>query len=260
MNNFFSKIEHYLSKPKFNLLATLYINFRSLSFKQACNLPIYIYGSIHFASLKGKILLEENFCRGSIKIGLCHCRSKGKTRIFNQGILCFKGKADIFKGSEIYVSKSGYLEFGNNLGLFEDTMIFCFDKIIIGEHTRITYHTQIFDTDFHYMIDIDSGCIKPKTAPIFIGNYNWIGNKTTIKKGVKTPDYFTVAAANSLLVKDYTKSCPINSIVGGSPAKLIVSGKRRVYNMHNERMLDEYFKQGHKDYILSDDPDIFCQY
>ena len=39
-------------------------------------------------------------------------------------------------------------------------------------------------------------------------------------KGTKTPDY-TIVASNSLCNKDYTKEITSESIIGGTPAKLI---------------------------------------
>lgn len=80
---------------------------------------------------------------------------------------------------------------------------------------------------------------------VVLGDYNWIGNKTTIKKGVKTPNHTTVAGSYSLLTSDYTKSIPEYSVIGGIPAKLIVSKTSRVWNNEFSRIkeIDDFFNR-----------------
>lgn len=65
------------------------------------------------------------------------------------------------------------------------------------------------------------------------------------KKGTKTPDYLIVASANALLTKDYT-SLPPYSVIGGSPAKLLKSGVRRIYNSNMEQKINQFLKKIHQ--------------
>ena len=67
-------------------------------------------------------------------------------------------------------------------------------KCVIGKYARIAFDSQFMDSDFHYMLNIEDGTVKNCTSFIEIGAYNWIGNRTTVKKGTVTPDYTIVAA------------------------------------------------------------------
>ena len=55
INRVFGLIERKLTSRWFNPFATLYVNFRTMPFKQACHLPIYVYGKAKFYNLKGKV-------------------------------------------------------------------------------------------------------------------------------------------------------------------------------------------------------------
>lgn len=261
-NFIFTKVERFFFRSKINFFATFYLNFRTLPFKSAIRLPIYVYGRIEFASLNGIVKIEvPKLKSGLIKIGIRYCRSQGVTRLFNDGLIVFHGNAMIHGGSEIHVASSAALTFGKDLRLYENTMIFCYEKIVIGNFASITYDANVFDTDFHYCIDVDNCSIERHTKPIIIGDYNWIGNKCTIKKGTITPDYTIVAASYSLLCRDYTKDTPIYPILGGVPAKVIGKGKRRIFNWDNQYLLDYYFANGQKDKFVLENMSIdeFCQ-
>lgn len=262
INALFLKIEHFLYKSWINPFATFYLNFRCLPFSQAYRMPIIVYGRISLPSLGGKIVFDTDCIRwGLLRIGKRFCRTQGTTRLCIDGNL-FVGKNVIIEGgTEINIRPRAELIIKEGTQIFEDCMIFCYEKIEIGKHSRITYHANILDTDFHFCVDVATRIIRNHTKPIKIGNYNWIGNKATIKKGTVTPDYAIVAASYSLLNKDYTESCPPYPILGGLPAKVIGSGKRRVFNLENQSKLELYFSQ-HKDesFTCCDDIDQFCHF
>ena len=98
------------------------------------------------------------------------------------------------------------------------------------------------DSDDHYTVDIANRQVSYNKKEIIIGKYNWIASHSYIKKGTKTPDYLIVASANALLTKDYT-SLPPFSVIGGSPAKLLKSGVRRIYNSNMEQKVNQFFKE-----------------
>ena len=130
----------------------------------------------------------------------------------------------------------------------------------MGKYTRIGFNTLIMDSDDHYVLDINTNIIKNNTKLIILGSYNWIGNYTSIKKGVVTPDYFIVSSSFCTLVKDYS-DFPCYSVVGGSPAKLIKSGIRGVFNPNSEKLLREYFYEKVNNQYKLNSPesiDTFC--
>ena len=100
------------------------------------------------------------------------------------------------------------------------TMIFCDDKIEIGNNVLIGGGTIIFDTNFHntnYLERRDpkfNG--KSKTAPISIGNDVFIGGHCIICKGVNIGPRSMVAAGSVVV-----NSIPADELWGGNPAKFI---------------------------------------
>ena len=110
------------------------------------------------------------------------------------------------------------------------------------------------------MVDVDNRTILPNKCPITIGNFNWLGSHTFVKKGVVTPDYTITASPNTVLLKDYSRVVPPYSILGGSPAHLIGQGKRRVLNFYNEIKVAASFAQGCDTYTVPNEVslDEFC--
>lgn len=247
LNYIFTKIEHLMFRCRVNWFATVYLCFRLLPWREARRLPILAYGRIDFQSLEGRVCFSSPTVRyGMVRIGPRWCRSQGVTRLCIDGTLVLGDDILIGRGTEIHVKRGATLTIGGGGGILEDCMVFCFCNITIGKAASITYHANIFDTDFHHMIDLVSKEIYSPAAPIHLGAYNWIGNNATIKKGTVTADNTTVAAAYSVLCKDYTclgyPACPI---LGGSPARLLGSGKRRVRNYaHDDAVGEEMERKG----------------
>lgn len=226
------------------LFKTLYFNFRLCSFKEAVQCPIFIYGRTIIWSLKGNVVIEaEQIFPGMIKWGYnWGYRSNGVTIIRIEGDIIFKGECLIAKASDIAVFKGASITFGRGGKILENTIIFCANNIVIGNNFSFTFQCSMFDTDFHYIMDIANHRISRKSAPIFIGNNVWIGNRATIKKGVVIPDNTIIAASYTVLTKDYS-SVPPYSILAGCPARVIASGYARIWKneMINSYLIDKYF-------------------
>lgn len=239
--DFFSRIEARLSRPHIKILKTLYFNFRCLPLSHARKLPIYIYGKIKFKNL-GDIRIEtNNIHRGMIKFGTFDNKSSGPTRICNNGTIIFKGDAFIWEGTLLELGNDATLIIGNHSLIGENVHIMLRQHCDIGDFARIAFESQIMDSDFHYLINTNTKEIKNCTKPVIIGKYNWIGNRTTIKKGTKTNDYTIVAGPNAMLGKDYSECNPC-CILAGSPAKEIAHGYRRIYNITSEKSIRGYFE------------------
>lgn len=245
-NDFFSSVEFVFSRDRISLFKTIYVNLRSFPFKTAVKMPIVVYCNVEIQSLYGT--MEIQGCEVvplMIQLG-CYqrYRSKGSTRINNKGKICFHGEGKILKGAEITVFKDATLSLGNSFFVGENAIIMAAESIIIGKYCTISFDSIICDSDFHYMININDRTIRRRMRPIVIGDYNWIANNVTIKKGVKTPDHITVAGSFAVLSKDYTKEVNSFSILAGNPAVVIACGFSRVWKDEKKRikMLNEYFK------------------
>lgn len=242
--SFFDCIDEnrYLQVP--SIFNTLYLNLRCLSLRQAMRVPIYVYHNVDIMELTGTIEVPEEAQRGTILIGFdWGYRSKGNTRIRISGKIFFKGSCIVIRGANICVFPLGTLSFGDDNLIGENTLIYCMDSISIGDHLRLTYESQIFDSDFHYTVNLNTYEIKKKTSPVSIGNNVWIGNRANIKKGVKIPDYTIIAASGSLLTKDYTGIVDKFGCLGGYPAKPLPVKSCRTWKNESERMkkLDAWF-------------------
>lgn len=230
---------------KCNILKTLYLNFKMLPFNQAVKLPIWIYGKMTFRSLAGKIIIDSNnIYSGMIRVGKNDwyiATSRPQTIWTINGTLKFKGNINILHGGYILVSRKGVLEIGSKGTLLgSDCKIICFDNIVIGDNVRIAWEIQMIDSSFHYVETLDvEDSAKPLTKPIRIGDFCWIGNRTTISKGTVLPDY-TIVASNSLVNKNYLSIGSYN-LLTGVPAISKAQNLKRVFDAKLEKQYDEKF-------------------
>jgi acetyltransferase-like isoleucine patch superfamily enzyme len=225
-----------------NWLKTLYLNFKTQDFKVAIRFPILVYGRLKIISLSGKIKIEAPIRTGMIRLGLNTDKfsaSKGSALLWVRGILIFKGRfiASADYTVDVDVNVNGVLSIGDMCFWGGNVKVRCWNKIIIGNVVDITVECQIFDSNFHYLKNIETGKIYNCSKEIVIGDFNWIGNRTTIMKGTCLPDY-SIVGSNSLCNKDYRINAPACPFIAGIPAKIINSGFIRV---HNDNELTEYF-------------------
>ncbi|TDP01606.1 hypothetical protein [Flavobacterium sp. 245] len=114
--------------------------------------------------------------------------------------------------------------------------LICLEKVVLGNYVRLGAESQIIDTNFHDMIDTTNGEKQKKTAPVFIGNYNFSGSRISIMKNTITPDFCSIAT-NSFCNKDYT-SWGHNILIGGIPAKLIRENISRDWEGEKQQLDD----------------------
>jgi len=227
-----------------SILKTLYFNFKCLPFSQSIKIPVIVYRKTEIVSLKGTIKIKGKVKTGMIQFNNINDEFIGShywRRIEIHGEVIFNGKIDFGAGSVLFVRKCGKIEFGNNIIIGGKTKILCEENIKIGNNVRIAHESQIMDTNFHYLRSINDGNVEKCTKLVIIGSNNWIGNRTSIMKGTKTPD-FLVVGSNSLLNKDYT-NLKIYSIIAGVPAKLLSEGFERIFDLNEEKIYNEKFNR-----------------
>lgn len=264
INLFFGVLEKISSKRYLNLFKTIYINLRLLPFSQAIKLPIFVFGSIKVVSLIGSAQIRGEVKTGMIRLGDSSPEEfvgQFKSLLANQGTIIFNGTFNAFNGIHIRVSKGKTLEIGDNVMLSSNVSIYALDDIKIGNQTRIAYHSVIMSSDMHYSIDINSKEAYRNSAPIVIGNNNWITSNVKVMKGTVTSDW-TIVTSGSFLNKNYSKSIPPRSIIGGSPAKLIKEGQMRVFSLESEAIISNFFAESDNKTFTLDanvDVDVFCK-
>lgn len=151
----------------------------------------------------------------------------GDNMVFASGS-CYNPLCRNLKGC-IHTAKNAQLIIGNNVGI-SSAVIWCSNKIEIGDNTLIGGDCILLDTDAHSLdfeirkekkivrdgMTLDS--ILAKKSPIVIENDVLIGTRCIILKGV-TIGARSVIAAGSVV----SKSIPSDCIAGGNPCKIIKS-------------------------------------
>lgn len=234
--NRFSNIITFLKTT--SIIKTLYFNFKSFKFTKALHLPVLVGKKVSLKSI-GNVVLNYNGPK-KIHIGsanLFNTATSMPTIWNNLGNVTFNGPVTFHPGTTIYVTSNATVEFGGNNRFGKNTSLLCTKYIKIGHTTGFSWDCQIADSDFHFIENMESGEIKPRSAPIYIGNNVWCGNRVVIGKGVAIADN-CICGMNTLV----NKPCEIpNSLLLGIPAK-IHSGKfRRVFDLDKENYLISKF-------------------
>jgi acetyltransferase-like isoleucine patch superfamily enzyme len=244
------KIEWKYKHGYLNVWKTFLVNFTSFKFSIANKLPILVYEKLDFINT-GKIIIDtEKVERGMLVINDVTWRSKSVTRLEIHGELHLCGnQIRIFGGGNYIVHPHGVLIFGGKNNFGENVIMYCEKEIKIGLNSTCAFNSVLIDANSHYTLNINEGKTSTIQKNIEIGDYNWIGNNTSVKPGTKTPHHTIVASSSSVLSKDYTKLVAPYSILGGCPAKVLKEGYSRVWNKKYENLLYRLDKE-HKDLYI----------
>lgn len=226
----------------FNLFKTIVLNFGTQSFSDAIKFPILVFGKLKIYSLSGRLILDSPIKSGIVKIGVnsdMFSASKGCAMLNLKGTLIFKGRFSCSVDCTFDIA--GVCQIGDSTFIGNSVKIRCWDNVVIGDSIRIGVESMIFDTNFHYVRNINTGEVHRNSSPVIIGSYSWIGNRTVVMKGTIVPEH-TIVAGNSLLNKDYSKQEVLAPLLGGIPAKMISSGNVRIFSQEEEAKIDDYFK------------------
>lgn len=199
---------------------TLTFNFHYFPFRTAIKLPVFVAQKVRLQNLGGSIKLGKHIRPGIVKIGYGkeETRDERKSRTIwdVQGEVIFHGKADINHGSKVHVTKSGKVQFGDNLWIQAESTIKCNHSISVGKNCLLSWDILMMDSDFHSIYNSAKERINDD-KPIVVGDNVWIGCRTTILKGASIAPNSVVAAC-SLVTKSLSKS---NSIYGGNSSEPI---------------------------------------
>jgi len=236
----FHKLKYY---SKVNWVKTLYFNFKMFPFSVAIKLPVFFYGHVKFSNLSGTIILDvPTIERGMIGFGQPYemITTSAKTaELTLAGNLIFRGHCFFGKDYRIFIKEKATLEFGHMCTLGNSVKMFCTQEIRLANYVQTGIDCLFTDTVFHPMINTKTKEVYPMTGSVCIGNYNFIGFRTTIMKNTTTPNYCTIAS-NSLCNTDYT-ALGTNILIGGIPAKLLKENITRDWDTE-KNLLDQWLK------------------
>lgn len=239
----FSALERLFSKNWFNPFATIYLNLRSFPLAQAIKMPVWVYGCPRFYELSGRMVVDGKVSSGMIRFNQVKPGAPSnmsvKSEILNKGLIIFHGVGLIGTGNKIVVGSKGTLDIGKNFKITDMCNIGCLKEICIGEGSWIVHRCQIFDSNYHFVANFANGTVPDYSKPIRIGKGCWICNSSTITGNAVLPDY-TIVASNSLVNKDMS-DIPESSMIGGTPAKLIVTGFRKIENSKIENEILKFY-------------------
>lgn len=241
----------------FNPLVTLYVNLRLLSIRQAFRVPIFVYGWPKLMSLYGSAVIL-----GGVKMGMIHLNRSwhtaggpnymgGPMELNIWGKIVFRGTCKIGPGCKICVGEDGCLDIGDGCRMMTHDNITAYKSVVIGKALLMAHDAQIFDTNYHFVADLNHHRVKRIADSVVIGDNCWVCNGATIMSGVSIPNY-TIVASNSLVNKSMLH-VPEKSIIGGSPAKLISMGHLLIEDDTILSKIQRYFKDNpHEEYYSLD--------
>lgn len=234
MNTVFTKF--LLIVKRVSIFRTIYYNFKLLPFGQAKKLPILIGRSVVVRGLTGKIKIDGKIKSGMVSFGVITVfrdNPSNKSFLDINGEVTFHGHAIFRTGINFNVEDRAKVEIGENFMVGADSVIYAREGISFGNNCRLSWNTQIIDTDFHYTKDLTHGTYSKNCEKIKIGNNVWICNHVSIGKGAELQDG-TIVSSHSFVNKKFAKGY---CVLGGLPAKVIKEGVERVFDLETENRL-----------------------
>lgn len=240
-----------------HIFRTLCFNIGAFGLWKGLRLPVYVYGRMKVHSY-GKIDIQCPIRRGLIKIGMnSEDTAFPYTQFNNKGRLEIHGRTWLHHGCRL--RNEGTIVFGGSVIISNACTFDIRERLEFGHDISVGYGSEFTDSDVHYTVDVETRDVQKNTRPIRIGNFNWFGSHTYVKKGTITPDYLMVASPNAVLLKDYSSIEPY-TILGGHPAHPIAKGKRRILKFSNEQKIREELKRKECVHLPENvDLDEFCR-
>ncbi len=191
---------------------TIYLNFKVFPINIARKLPVYVGKNVDLHEVhKGSIQFQEgvDIRRGMVSIGICRypmISNKGLVtllRIAPQARLILGENIQICTGCSVIVSYRGVMRIGSDFFMNQKARLYCANSVSIGDHCRVGWENQIYDSNCHFTYDSINHCIGNAMGKVFLGHNVWVGNRCTISKGAAIPDY-GIIGSNSLVSKKLT--------------------------------------------------------
>ena len=142
----------------------------------------------------------------------------------------------------------GRVELGDCVLMSPGSRLSASDEIVIGNGVMMANGTYVTDSDWHTIYDRTER--DERVTPVHIGDNVWLGDHSTVLKGVTIGEN-SVVAARAVVTSDV----PANVVVAGSPAKIIKKldpergFKTRMDYFANPAELERFFEQVNRDVL-----------
>lgn len=153
----------------------------------------------------GRLLLGKSHVAGGP--ASLHMMRDARLRVTGQGRVSFS------RGARVLVMKGACLSVGGESTIHYNAAITCFSRIEIAPFVGISWNANILDGNLHELIV--GGVPRPRSRPVVIGSYAWIGSSATVIGA--TLGEWAVVGAGSVVVSDV----PSRVAVAGNPARII---------------------------------------
>ncbi len=229
---------------KISIIKSLYYNFRYLPFQKAIKFPILIGTKTKIRKF-GIINLpdKDNCFFGMLSIGVHVIDAWEKnvdyTVISNYGVINIIGQTRLNWGCKLFIKEGAVVSFGNRVRIGCRSRIICYKSISFGDDVRCSWENQIFDTDFHFLHNLENGKYYSRVKPIIIGSNVFVGNRCTIAKGTIIPNGCVISCCSKVR-GDFSEEGN-HFLLMGNPAKVVKS---------NVEMSNSWFHEDEKIALL----------
>lgn len=209
-----SRLVKLLSVPK-----SFYVSGKLIGWKQAFKLPIMVRHNCVLNDLSGKVILKDTpIRRGILFIGFSSTgifdKKYSRSIIELSGKLILEGQVGFGQGTKLSIGNTGTMTLGKGFSSTAEGTFICVNKMHIGAGTAIAWSAMIMDTDWHSVMDTETGKLYQASGEVYIGDYCWIGTRSMVLKNSFIPDG-CILAANSTATKKFSKP---NTLLAGTPA------------------------------------------
>jgi len=124
-----------------------------------------------------------------------------------------QGRVTISRGARILIMDDARLEIGGETTIHYNSAVTCMKYISIAPSCAVSWNVNILDGNLHEFI-VD-GVPRPRTKPVILGSYAWIGCGATIIGA--SIGAGAIVGAGSVVVSDV----PEKVAVAGNPARIV---------------------------------------
>jgi len=209
-----------------NWAKTLWFNFKALPLRFALRVPILISWNVKVRSV-GQVEILHPVTPGMISIGVIkidpwESNSGDQIIISNEGKITFGGRAKIHPGVRLAVLPGAHLTLGERTMLGCRSRVICARSITLGHDVRLSWDSQMFDTDFHFITNLQTGHTSQRQRDIKIGDNVFIGNRCTIGKGTVLSNG-TIVSCCTKVTGDMSQQGE-QLLIKGYPAQVVGQG------------------------------------
>lgn len=216
-----------------NYIKTLYLNFKWLPVRQALHFPIIVGRHVLLRDTSGKMEINGKAHFGQFCLSFYHTPvdyASNRSVVFNQGKIVIHGNVYLRSGVKLWVGDHGVLTFHGENAVGANSIIVCFKKVEFGYFSVLSWGCQVYDTNFHFFRDMETGTVTKRSSFVKIGDHVWVGNSVHITRGARLPKGCLVSN-RSVVSRSYMKEGE-HIMIAGHPAVKVLDNIEKVKGEH----------------------------